>query len=88
MFGTTKKCTVVGTILAMAMGKQGCNNMNKIWAILMISMLMTNHHANQLVCDLKWQIGGEKQEAVNHPPVADKPKAEGISGGRKYYFSI
>ena len=76
----------MGTILASAMGKQGCNNMNKIWAILMISMLMTNHHANQLVCDLKWQIGGEKHEAMNHPAVAEKPKAEGISARRKECF--
>ena len=52
----------------------------------MISMLMTNHHANQLVCDLKWQIGGEKHEAMNHPAVAEKPKAEGISARRKECF--
>lgn len=32
--------------------------MNKIFGLLMISILMTNHHSNQLFCDLKCQIVG------------------------------
>lgn len=38
----------VYTILAEG-EKQVCDNMNKIWELLMISILMTNHHANQFV---------------------------------------
>lgn len=29
--------------------KQVCDNMNKICELLMISILMTNHHANQFI---------------------------------------
>lgn len=40
--------------------KQVCNNMNKICGLLMISILMTHHHGNQLVCDLTLLIVGRK----------------------------
>lgn len=41
--------------------KQVCDNMNKICESLMISILMTNHHANQFIfCGLKLQTGIEK----------------------------
>lgn len=57
--------------------KQVCDKMNKICELLMICILMTNHHANHLVCGLcsRDQSCVEiQQETVsnNHCKPADK----------------